>query len=715
MKTNITQEQLLKENNLLKAKIAELEKAGDIHKKAEETIKRNLEFQKLISSISSGFVGVIDIDDSINNLLKNIGEFCGASRSYIFRFRNDGKTMDNTHEWCAEGVTSQIDNLQNQPGNTFPWWLSKLYKNEVIQIKDVSKLPEEAKVEKEIFESQDIKSLIVLPLSIFGKLIGFIGFDNVGEAKAWPGETIKILKISSDILANTIHSKEAEAALRESEYKFKSFAEQSPNMIFINQAGRVRYANKKCVQLMGYTENEFYSDDFDFRVLIAPEYLDILEKNFTKNLTGKDVEPHEYELVSKNGNSINTIINIKLIHFESSKAILGVITDITGRKKAEQALKESETRFKALSEATNEAIIFIENGVVIDVNNAASDMSGYSYDEFIGKYATDFIADESKGLVRKNILSGYEKPYDAIAQRKDGSKFHIEVQGQIFEYKGRKVRISAIRDITKRKENEILLQKSKEKLQQFNIQLMDLVEAEVKKSRKKDRLMIIQSKQAAMGEMIGNIAHQWRQPLNDIGLYVQNLQDRFELEKITAENLDETIQKTMDRLEYMSQTIDDFRNFFRSDKEETRFLLTDSINKALSLTEAGFKNNSIGIIRNLEKDLYINGYPNEFSQAVLNILNNAKDVLIERNIQNPYVKINLSKKGKKVILTVSDNGGGINEDIINKIFEPYFTTKDILTGTGQGLYISQTIIERNMSGKLSVSNGKHGARFRIEM
>jgi signal transduction histidine kinase len=242
-----------------------------------------------------------------------------------------------------------------------------------------------------------------------------------------------------------------------------------------------------------------------------------------------------------------------------------------------------------------------------------------------------------------------------------------------------------------------------------------LVEEEVAKSREKDRVMLVQSKQAAMGEMIGNIAHQWRQPLNDIGLYVQNIQDKYEYGELSEDALGHTVEKTMDKLEYMSQTIDDFRNFFRADKDKMRFLLKDSIDKTLSLTEAGFKNNFIEINLYLQDNIYITGYPNEFSQAVLNILNNAKDILVDRKIENPQVKINLIKNDKKITLTILDNAGGINKEIIDIIFEPYYTTKGKLTGTGLGLYISKTIIERNMAGRLSVKNIEGGAEFKIEL
>ena len=271
-----------------------------------------------------------------------------------------------------------------------------------------------------------------------------------------------------------------------------------------------------------------------------------------------------------------------------------------------------------------------------------------------------------------------------------------------------------ITNAIERNRAETELDKSKNELLTLNDELIDIVKIEVKKSREKDHMMMVQSRQAAMGEMIGSIAHQWRQPLNEIGLYIQNLQNKFLKDKLSPENLDVLVEKTMVKLEYMSHTIEDFRNFFRSDKEKKLFSLTESIEKTLTLTKSSFDNNFIRVISNLQEDLFLSGYPNEFSQAVLNILNNAKDVLIDREIENPNVEINLSKHNNKIILLISDNAGGISSEIIDKIFEPYFSTKSEKTGTGLGLHISKTIIERNMDGSLSVRNTKKGAEFKIE-
>jgi len=195
-------------------------------KKANEALKWRLEFEKTIANISSRFLEVSDIDKAINATLRDMGILNGASRAYLFLFSEDETSMDNTHEWCKEGVTPQIDNLKNLPTEMFPWWMYKLHNREVIYITDVSKMPEQAKAEKEILESQDIKSLLVIPLISADKLAGFIGFDNVEETGEWGEEDLTLLRVSSELIGNVLGRKKAEEELRKYQEQLRSLAFQ---------------------------------------------------------------------------------------------------------------------------------------------------------------------------------------------------------------------------------------------------------------------------------------------------------------------------------------------------------------------------------------------------------------------------------------------------------------------------------------------------------
>jgi len=252
-------------------------------------------------------------------------------------------------------------------------------------------------------------------------------------------------------------------------------------------------------------------------------------------------------------------------------------------------------------------------------------------------------------------------------------------------------------------------------LNQLNKTLEQRVIEEVAKGREKDHLLIQQAKLAAMGEMIGNIAHQWRQPLNNVGLLIQDMKNASHFGDLNEAYLNESVDKAMVIIQNMSATIDDFRYFFSPKKEPRKFGMSESINKAISFVEANFKNSGIGIELDIKDEVTLDGFPNEYSQVLLNLMNNAKDVLIERGIEHPKVTIQLIKEDDRALVTVRDNGGGIPEDIIDKIFEPYFSTKKGEKGTGIGLYMSKVIIENSGQGKLTARNTEDGAEFTIEV
>jgi len=261
-----------------------------------------------------------------------------------------------------------------------------------------------------------------------------------------------------------------------------------------------------------------------------------------------------------------------------------------------------------------------------------------------------------------------------------------------------------MRDITAFKQIEAALKNLNEALEQR-------VCEETDKSRQKDHLLIRQSRSAAMGEMIGNIAHQWRQPLNALGLILANIKDAADYQELTPDYLDGLVGDGGRLIQKMSTTIDDFRHFFRPQKHPEPFNLGTAIMEALSLVEASFRNNNIEFKLQLEEDILIVGFANEFSQVLLNLLNNAKDAILSQSKANGTVTVRLCRDAFRAIVTVTDNGGGIPATVMDKIFEPYFSTKKM--GTGIGLYMSKMIIEKSMRGILSVRNVDCGAEFTL--
>ena len=250
----------------------------------------------------------------------------------------------------------------------------------------------------------------------------------------------------------------------------------------------------------------------------------------------------------------------------------------------------------------------------------------------------------------------------------------------------------------------------------INEHLEKKVDEEQSKQKEQEQLLIQQTRLAAMGEMIGNIAHQWRQPLNALGLVFQNLKFSYEIGELNDEVMNRTVSKAEMLTKNMSKTIDDFRNFFRPNKAKEYFDINKSVLDAVALVESTFEHHNIKLEKDFkEEKIEVFGFPNEFSQVILNVISNAKDALSENKIETPIVKIETKVENNFVYISIKDNAIGINEEIINKIFEPYFTTKDEVQGTGIGLYMSKIIIEKNMNGKIYVENSSDGATFIIKL
>ena len=259
------------------------------------------------------------------------------------------------------------------------------------------------------------------------------------------------------------------------------------------------------------------------------------------------------------------------------------------------------------------------------------------------------------------------------------------------------------------------LRQARNHVEELNRSLEVLIAQAVDELRQKDQMLILQDRLAITGEMINNIAHQWRQPLNTLGLIIQNLLMFYDTVEFNREFLEENTGKSMELILHMSRTIDDFRNFFRSDKKKLTFNINQVITQTLSIIGQSFHNQNISVAFDPEGSPMANGYPNEYAQVLLNILMNARDALVEHHVDCALISIRAFVEAGISVVIISDNAGGIAEEIIVKLFDPYFTTKVPDKGTGIGLFMSKTIIEKNMGGKLTVRNTVSGAEFRIEV
>ncbi len=375
------------------------------------------------------------------------------------------------------------------------------------------------------------------------------------------------------------------------------------------------------------------------------------------------------------------------------------------------------------------------NGIITYVNEEFCKISGYSKEELIGKNHNIVrhpdVPKENfekfwKTILAKRIWKGTVKN-----RAKDGSTFFVNTTvTPILDKDGNIAEFVAIRyDVTKsvklqeklqKKERELeLLNKELEerveiqtkKLKELNLNLEKRIKEEVDKNRQKDRLMFQQARLAALGEMLGNIAHQWRQPLMELGILLYKIKKRAKGDR----QISESYAKSSEILERMSQTIVDFQNFFSPNKTREVFDIARTIEQSISIIEGSLKKSGIKVLLRSETPMKIKGYKNEFSQVIINLISNAKDALNERNPSQKHIAIDVKREGNYACISVTDNAGGIKEDVMERIFEPYFTTKQSSHGTGLGLYMSKMIIEQSMGGSLTAQNDTQGAKFIIKI
>ncbi len=369
-------------------------------------------------------------------------------------------------------------------------------------------------------------------------------------------------------------------------------------------------------------------------------------------------------------------------------------------KKTKEIVSERNYSNTIIESNTNAIIAVSKDLKVHTFNKNAEIIFGYTKKEMIEKKSLHLIIPDkylkahSQGIenfMRTGIFKNNDNSLEFEGKRKNGEIFPLRISFGASDGRNRII-IANIQDITKEKE--------------------------------KDRLLLQQSRVAALGEMIGNIAHQWRQPLSSIRIIASGAKIRRKSNLISDEEIDDAFVKIAEHTQFLSQTIDDFRNFLSQDKSEIIFIVRDIIKKAINLTEATYKSNNIKIETDfIDEELKCNGESSKLAQVFLNILSNAKDILIGKEIDQKIVFVELKKEENFAVVYISDNAGGIPDKIMPKIFDPYFTTKHKAQGTGVGLFMSQEIMERHMDGMISASNKNFtidgveyfGAKFCVKM
>ena len=476
------------------------------------------------------------------------------------------------------------------------------------------------------------------------------------------------------------------------------------------------YFSPRWKMMLGYSDDEIDNCFESWQERVHPDDLQNAIDDIQNYLDGKTTIYESYHRLKHKDGSWVWILDKGKAHFnEDGEPIrfIGTHTDITKEKNLEYELmelnkhleekveekvlelKKSKVFLEAVLDTTKDAIAIVDKkGMFIFVNPSYEAMTGYSEDELYSMSYADFTLKDnikkSKNILKEVDVKGFYQNYEKLCVVNDEKV--IDVMMDIARMPDGDSYLIVARDVT--------------------------VENQLKKERiLQNETLLRQSRLAQMGEMISMIAHQWRQPLAAISTTVVNLQMKLELESFdmtSQKGIEETNEYLLKRLENvngfvhnLTTTIDDFRNFYKPNKKSVIIKLSNVVLKSLEIIRASLLNDNIELIEKYNDKEEIDLYDSEMMQVVLNMLKNSQDNFQEKKIENPHIEIIVENK----TISICDNGGGIKEDVMEKIFDPYFSTKDEKNGTGLGLYMSKIIVEEHHKGKLLVSNKNEGICF----
>jgi PAS domain S-box-containing protein len=562
--------------------------------------------------------------------------------------------------------------------------------------------------------------------------------------------------------------KKTEAALEKSSREIEDLYNLAPcGYHSLNRDGTFIRINDTELKWLGYSRDEVIGK-LKVSDIMPPESLVVLAENFPRFISGDEVTDMRFNFFRKDGSILPVLLNASPIMNEQGDYLMSrsTIYDITDLIQAEESIRRLNQLYLTLSE-TGKAIAHIpdRDGLFHEICRIAVEHGGFRM-AWIG------LVDEESGIVRPAAAFGSGMDYlenirisarlepegmgptgTAIRQnshyicndfrsdpcitpwveKAESHGFHasaalaIKLNGSAI---GALTLYSAVQEFFDDQLVELLV-----KMQEDISFALDNLDREARRRkieyslqkeitgrlqanealREKEQMLLHQSRLAAMGEMINNIAHQWRQPLNTLGLIIQKMTLFYDTPEFNREFLEKNTSNAMEIIQHMSGTINDFRNFFRSDKEQETFAIDQVIRQTLKFIDQTLKDMNIEIVTHCEGAPMGSGYPNEFGHAILNILTNARDAFVEHKMEDARISLNAFVEVDTSVVTITDNAGGISEEIIDRLFDPYFSTKGPDKGTGLGLFIAKNIIENNMAGRLSVRNTGNGAEFRIEV
>ncbi|MFW5989911.1 MAG: PAS domain S-box protein [Campylobacterales bacterium] len=559
----------------------------------------------------------------------------------------------------------------------------------------------------------------VIPFRENNKITHYISIGSLSSFQVAnsSGEAEGVVNILSFDVDDSVVSE----AYKQTEQKFSSLIDLIPDILIIVKDSKIEFINKPGYKKLGY-KNKKDLLGRDISTLFCNGYF------YDYNTINKSKKTLFFEscIKSKDG-EIPIEVSLCGFNYNGGRAFYILCHDISERKKIENALIKKSKELEILNnnlekkvqesimEATKNEILSSAifdssmlglsltnaSGIYLKVNKAYADMLGYTQEELIRKNRKMVVAPELMDKLEEidrefmsDEFKDFQGEYPLLKKNNERLNAYI-TYSKIFDSTGEPIRLATIIDITEVKKME-------------------------EKHKAQERLLIQQSKLASMGEMIGAIAHQWRQPLTAISAAVGSMSLKKQLDRLDDDYFYSTINSVENHTQKMSKIIDDFMNYFKPDKKRSDFRICDVVENIKNMLHAQLKNRNIELITEVDNSIVYFGFANEFEQVLLNIVINARDSFEKKDIENKYIKIYTSKYSEKVDIVVEDSGGGIEDGLIDRIFEPYFTTKEQGKGTGIGLYMSSMIVERSFKGSIRCENiyendKKIGARFIIAL
>ncbi len=703
----------------------------NLQKSRDRERRQRLETETLFEGLRI-LVNPASIERMFSDLMEVIRKLIPVARACIFRFSNDLTLISATHEWRTEETASEMINLQNLFINAFPWLMKKLRCGEAINIRNAEELPSEAAAEIGILKAHELRSLLIIPFSVENSLAGFIGFEHSSRSDKWSDEDVILLQTVAAIFGNAFERKLSHDRLRENETKYRDLVERASDGITIIQDDIIRYANPQIAKLGGYSQREVIGKSF--AQFVHPTQRETMTDTLRRRLRGEKVIPvYETVLLRRDGSPLEVEISAGVIPYEGRPADLVLVRDISQRKHAAEALRESEERFRAIATVAKDGICIVDHEGRISYWNPAAVISfGYSPKDACKKPFSMVFEGGRVPAAIQAIFSAetaetaaplhHSQEFNAVNSA--GKVFSAEISLSSFSIRGQRHYLAILRDITGRKRMQTLTHHSQ--------------------------------KMEAIGTLAAGIAHEINTPTQYVGGNLEFLESAFDktrtvIETVKAKTQEFSPEHSMDLqaeilriladadFEFMSEEIPHalaearegvkrvtkivsaMREFAHPGKQKMAATdLNNAIESTITVSRNEWKYHA-DLTADLDPNLpLVPCLKDEFNQVVLNIIVNASHAIADAVADKPGTKgkIHISTRvvDKWAEVRISDTGSGIPEAIQTRIFDPFFTTKEAGSGTGQGLAIAHAAIVEKHQGAITFETemGK-GTTFIIRM